>query len=55
MTFAEGIFLGRSDNIAVRLAAAIALLFNLLMVLLAIVSILATIPPAGRKGREAGR
>lgn len=55
VTFAEGIFLGRSDNIAVRLAAAIALLFNLLMVLLAIVSILATIPPAGRKGREAGR
>ena len=46
VVFAEGLFLGRTDNIAVRLAAAIALLFNLMMVLLAIVSILATIPPA---------
>lgn len=52
VTFAEGIFLGRTDNIAVRLAAAIALLFNLLMVLLAIVSILATIPPAGKEGTQ---
>lgn len=46
VVFAEGLFLGRTDNIAVRLAATIALLFNLMMVLLAIVSILATIPPS---------
>lgn len=44
--FIEGIFLGRTDNIAIRYAAAIALLFNLFMVLIAIISILMTIPVA---------
>jgi DHA2 family multidrug resistance protein-like MFS transporter len=39
---------GRTDNTAVREAAVIALAFNLVMVVIAIVSILATVP----KGRE---
>ena len=47
IVFAEGLFLGRVDNIVVRFAAAIALLFNLIMVLLAISSILLTIPASG--------
>jgi MFS transporter, DHA2 family, multidrug resistance protein len=38
-------FAGRQDNIAVRQAAAVALAFNLLMVVAAIVSIVLTIPP----------
>ena len=42
--FAEGIFLGRTDNISIRYSAAIALLFNLGMVLVAIISILMTVP-----------
>lgn len=42
--FAEGIFWGRVDNISIRYAAAIALLFNLGMVLVAIISILMTVP-----------
>lgn len=42
--WAEGIFTGRVDNISVRYAAAIALLFNLGMVLVAIISILMTVP-----------
>lgn len=36
---------GRTDNITVRFAAMVALLFNLIMVLIAIISILATVPP----------
>jgi MFS transporter, DHA2 family, multidrug resistance protein len=47
----EGVitFVGRQDNLAVREAAIIALAFNLLMVVCAIVSILMTIP----KGKKA--
>lgn len=37
-------FLGRQDNIAIREAATMALLFNLLMVVLAIVAIMLTVP-----------
>lgn len=44
-SWAEGIFWGRADNISIRYAAAIALLFNMIMVLIAIISILMTIPP----------
>lgn len=43
-----GIFWGRTDNIAIRYAAMIALLFNLVMVMVAIFSILMTIP-AGKQ------
>ncbi|MDR7856866.1 MFS transporter [Tissierella sp.] len=42
--FIEGFFWGRVDNISIRYAAAIALLFNLVMVIIAIISILITIP-----------
>jgi DHA2 family multidrug resistance protein-like MFS transporter len=38
------LFLGRTDNIAIRFAAAVALLFNVAMVIIAIVAIAMTIP-----------
>ena len=38
------IFMGRRDNINVRYAAGIALLFNIFMVIVAIAAILITIP-----------
>ena len=44
-------FAGRQDNVAVRQAALIALAFNLLMVVAAIVSIVLTVP-AGRPGGD---
>ena len=44
-------FAGRLDNVAVRQAALIALAFNLLMVVAAIVSIMVTVP-AGRTGGD---
>jgi DHA2 family multidrug resistance protein-like MFS transporter len=42
--------MGRTDNLAVRFAAAIALMFNVLMVAIAIIAITTTVPksPAGR-------
>jgi DHA2 family multidrug resistance protein-like MFS transporter len=43
-------FAGRQDNVAVRQAALVALAFNLLMVVAAIVSIMLTVP----KGHKAG-
>jgi len=47
----EGVitFSGRQDNLAVREAAIIALLFNLFMVLMAIVAIMLTVPKSGPK------
>jgi DHA2 family multidrug resistance protein-like MFS transporter len=42
--YIEGLFWGRVDNISIRYAAAIALLFNLIMVIVAIISILSTVP-----------
>ena len=44
------IFAGRQDNVVIRQAALIALAFNLLMVVAAIVSIMLTVP----KGRKRG-
>ena len=44
VSFIEGIFWGRTDNIAIRYAAVVALIFNLFMAILAIISILITIP-----------
>ncbi len=38
------LFLGRTDNISIRFAAAVALLFNVLMVIIAIVAIALTVP-----------
>jgi DHA2 family multidrug resistance protein-like MFS transporter len=45
VTLANSFMVGRTDNISVRFAAMIALLFNLIMVIIAIISILATVPP----------
>ncbi|MDR7855528.1 MFS transporter [Tissierella sp.] len=45
VTFVEGFFRGRTDNISIRYAAIIALLFNLFMTMSAIISILLTVPP----------
>ena len=47
--FAE-IAMGRTDNVTVRFAAAVALTFNVLMVVIAIVAVAATIP--GRNNRS---
>ena len=46
ITWMEGVltFVGRQDNVAVRQAATIALGVNLLMIVLAIISIVVTIP-----------
>jgi DHA2 family multidrug resistance protein-like MFS transporter len=38
------LFLGRTDNVALRFAAAVALLFNVLMVIVAIIAIAMTVP-----------
>jgi DHA2 family multidrug resistance protein-like MFS transporter len=38
------LFLGRTDNIDIRFAAAIASLFNVLMVVVAIIAIALTVP-----------
>ena len=46
-------FAGRQDNVAVRQAALIALGFNLLMVVAAIVSIMLTVPKARERKRTA--
>ena len=48
----EGVitFAGRQDNVAVRQAALIALAFNLLMVVAAIVSIMLTVPTGRTRG-----
>jgi DHA2 family multidrug resistance protein-like MFS transporter len=44
LTTISDLFLGRTDNIAVRFAASIALLFNVFMVVVAIVAIVLTVP-----------
>jgi DHA2 family multidrug resistance protein-like MFS transporter len=44
-------FAGRQDNVGVRQAALVALVFNLLMVVAAIVSIMLTVPKSGRQER----
>ena len=41
------VFLGRTDNIDIRFAGAVALLFNVLMVVVAIVAIARTVPRHG--------
>ena len=45
VALANSFMVGRTDNTSVRFAAMIALLFNLIMVIIAIISILATVPP----------
>jgi DHA2 family multidrug resistance protein-like MFS transporter len=46
------LYLGRTDNINIRFAAAIALLFNVLMVVVAIMAIARTVP---RDNPDVGR
>src|ERR1051325_3989182 len=38
------LFLGRTDNVGIRFAASVALLFNVLMVVVAIIAIAMTVP-----------
>lgn len=45
VALSNSFMVGRTDNISVRFAAMVALLFNLIMVFIAIISILATVPP----------
>ncbi len=51
VSWVEGVitFVGRQDNLAVREAAIIALMFNVFMVVVAIMSIMLTVPKAGAK------
>ncbi len=46
--YGEGFFVGRTDNIQVRYAAAVALLFNAFIVVVAMIAIRKTVPH-GRK------
>lgn len=43
------LFLGRTDNVAIRFAAGVALLFNVLMVVVAIIAIVMTVPKDDRR------
>lgn len=45
------LFLGRTDNVGIRFAAAIALLFNVIMVVVAIIAIAATVPSDDPRAR----
>src|ERR1044072_9116889 len=45
------LFLGRTDNVGIRFAAAVALLFNVIMVIIAIVAIAMTVPKDDLRGR----
>ena len=53
VSWMEGVitFVGRQDNLALREAAIIALMFNVFMVLIAILSIMLTVPKAGARER----
>ena len=44
LTAISDLFLGRTDNVDIRFAAAVALLFNVLMVIIAIIAIIITVP-----------
>ena len=46
------LFLGRTDNVSIRFAAAIALLFNVLMVVVAMIAIVLTVPTEESKGKR---
>ena len=47
------LFIGRTDNVEVRFAAAVALLFNVLMTLIAIAAIIKTVPESNTKNEVA--
>ncbi|HEX8138214.1 MAG TPA: MFS transporter [Pyrinomonadaceae bacterium] len=48
-TAMSDLFLGRTDNVAIRFAAAVALLFNVLMVIIAIIAIIIIVPRDDRR------
>lgn len=48
-TTMSDLFLGRTDNVAIRFAAAVALPFNVLMVIIAIIAIIVTVPKDDRR------
>ena len=48
------LFLGRTDNVNIRVAAAVALLFNVLMVITAIIAIAVTVPRDDPRAAERG-
>ena len=48
------LFLGRTDNVNIRFAAAVALLFNVLMVITAIIAIAVTVPRDDPRAAEGG-
>ena len=55
LTSMSDLFLGRTDNVAIRFAAAVALLFNVLMVVVAMIAIIMTVPkddPAADRFQE---
>jgi len=43
------LFLGKTDNVSIRFAAAVALLFNVLMAVIAIIAIIMTVPKDDRR------
>ncbi len=45
------LFLGRTDNISIRFAAAVALLFNVMMVIIAVIAIALTVPKDDPRAR----
>ncbi|TFH55971.1 MFS transporter [Glutamicibacter arilaitensis] len=47
-----GLFIGRQDNVALRFGGAIGLLFNVLMVVIAIAAIIVTVPSEKKKDSE---
>ncbi|MEV7649370.1 MFS transporter [Arthrobacter sp. NPDC089319] len=50
-----GLFLGRQDNVALRFGGAVGLLFNVFMVVVAIASIIVTVPSQRSKEEEEAR
>jgi DHA2 family multidrug resistance protein-like MFS transporter len=44
------LFLGKTDNVAIRFAAAVALLFNVLMVIISVIAIIVTVPKDDMRG-----
>jgi DHA2 family multidrug resistance protein-like MFS transporter len=49
------LFLGRTDNVSIRFAAAVALLFNVLMVITAIIAIALTVPKDDPRAHQGGK
>jgi DHA2 family multidrug resistance protein-like MFS transporter len=55
-----GLFIGNQENVALRFGGAVGILFNLLMVVIAIIAIMVTVPnerpaPSGPRSRRHSR